>query len=105
MKCSSYFFNVISNKTRWKIINSLYDSEKCVKDICTNINEEQSKVSHNLKILFDCNFVFYKKKGTRKTYYLNKKTVVPLLDTMKKHMKEFCNKNCVIKRKGIIYDK
>ncbi len=97
MKCSSYFFNVVSNKTRWKIIQSLYQSKKCVKEICEDIKEEQSKVSHNLKILADCNFVFSKKEKTRKTYFLNKKTIVPLFKTVEKHMKDFCNNKCVCK--------
>ena len=88
MKCSSYFFNVISNKTRWKIISSLYEKEKIVNDICKDIKEEQSKVSHSLKILLDCNFVFYEKEDATKKYYLNKKTVKPLLDIVQKRMKE-----------------
>ncbi len=94
MKCTSYFFNVISNKTRWKIILSLYEKDRYVKEICEDVKEEQSKVSHNLKILYDCSFVFYKKKGTKKTYYLNKKTVKPLLDIVQKHMSAFCKKEC-----------
>lgn len=99
MKCSSYFFNVISNKTRWKIIESLYEKEKIVNDICKDIKEEQSKISHNLKILLDCNFVFYEKEGTKKKYYLNKKTMKPLLDIVQKHMKDFCKNECSCKNK------
>jgi ArsR family transcriptional regulator, lead/cadmium/zinc/bismuth-responsive transcriptional repressor len=102
MKCTSYFFNVISNKTRWKIVQSLYEKQKCVNDICKDIKEEQSKVSHNLKILLDCSFVFFEKKGTRKTYYLNKKTVKPLLDIVQKHMKEFCKNECACKKNKLM---
>ena len=98
MKCNSYFFEVMSNKTRWKIILSLYDKEKCVKEICEDTKEEQSKISHNLKILSTCKFVYSKKEGRTKTYYLNKKTMKPLLDIVQKHMHEFCKNKCICKK-------
>ena len=95
MNCKSYhFFNVISNETRWKIINSLYDSEKYVSDICKDINEEQSKVSHNLKILLECNVVFSQREGKFIKYSLNKKTIKPLVKILNSHMIEFCGGKC-----------
>ena len=98
MKCISYyFFNVISNKTRWNIISSLYSGEKCVSDICKEIKEEQSKVSHNLKILSECNFVFSKRSGKNIIYSLNKETIKPLFLIVEKHMKNYCKNNCKLK--------
>jgi ArsR family transcriptional regulator len=95
MNCKSYyFFNVISNETRWKIINSLYDSEKYVSDICKDINEEQSKVSHNLKILLECNVVFSQREGKFIKYSLNKKTIKPLIKILNTHMQDFCGGKC-----------
>ncbi len=101
MKCESYyFFTVISNKTRWKIIYSLYDKDKTVTDICNDINEEQSKVSHNLKILSECKIVFSKRKGKYIIYTLNKKTIKPLIKHIKKHREEFCKDACSLYDKG-----
>jgi DNA-binding transcriptional ArsR family regulator len=95
MKCISYyFFNVISNKTRWNIISSLYSGEKCVSDICKEITEEQSKVSHNLKILAGCNVVFSKRVGKKIIYRVNKKTLDPLFLIVEKHMKNNCKNGC-----------
>jgi len=95
MNCKSYkFFTVISNKTRWNIILSLYDSDKCVSDICKNIKEEQSKISHNLKLLQDCKVVSAKRKGKLMIYSLNKKTIKPLITLLEKHMSCFYNGNC-----------
>jgi len=95
MNCKSYyFFNVISNETRWKIINSLYKSEKYVSEICKDINEEQSKVSHNLKILLGCSVVFSEREGKFIKYSLNKKTIKPLVKILNNHMKDFCGGTC-----------
>jgi len=101
MKCKSYFlFNVLSNETRWKIINSLHESDKNVNDICKDIKEEQSKVSHNLKTLSNCNIVFSKRKGKFIKYSLNKKTIKPLIEIVNKHMITFCKGECNIKDKN-----
>ncbi|MDD4049784.1 MAG: metalloregulator ArsR/SmtB family transcription factor [Candidatus ainarchaeum sp.] len=95
MNCASYyFFTVISNETRWKIINSLYASDKFVTDICKDINEEQSKVSHNLKILLECNVVFSQRQGKYIKYSLNKKTIKPLIKILNDHMRDFCDGKC-----------
>lgn len=97
MNCASYhFFTVISNETRWKIINSLYASDTFVTDICNDINEEQSKVSHNLKILLECKVVFSERQGKFIKYSLNKKTIKPLIKILNEHMKEFCGGKCKI---------
>ncbi|MDD3177963.1 MAG: metalloregulator ArsR/SmtB family transcription factor [Candidatus ainarchaeum sp.] len=96
---SYHLFEVISNKTRWKIISTLYKSEKCVKEICKDIKEEQSKVSHNLKILSNCKIVFYKREGKYKTYSLNKKTIIPIIEITEKHIDNFCKKEgCKFKK-------
>lgn len=95
MKCKSYyFFTVISNKTRWKIITALYKKEKTVTEICKDIDEEQSKVSHSLKTMHNCKIVFSKKKGKNVIYSLNKKTITPLVKHLEKHVHEFCTGQC-----------
>ena len=81
MKCVSYnrFFEVIGNPTRLKIIDSLYRKAKCVTELCEDIHEEQSKVSHNLKILKNCHFVDIKQDGKMHIYSLNQKTIIPII--------------------------
>lgn len=96
MKCNSYylFFNTISNKTRMNIVDALMKGEKSVGDICEEIKEEQSKVSHNLKRLMDCNFITVKKEGKKRIYSLNQETVVPILKLVDKHVSKYCDKEC-----------
>lgn len=99
MKCESYhFFTVISNKTRWKIITSLYKTKKTVTEICNDVSEEQSKVSHNLKKMADCSVVFQERKGKYIYYSLNKKTITPLVKHIENHAKNFCKGVCKLKK-------
>ena len=96
MKCHSYnlFFEVFSNKTRMKIIEALASSEKSVSEICKLINEEQSKVSHNLRKLTECNFLDVRRKGKKRIYSLNKDTVVPIMRLVEKHVHKYCGEVC-----------
>ena len=96
MNCSSYdaFFETFSNKTRMKIIESLLKGSKSVNDICNYVNEEQSKVSHNLKRLMECNFLEVERKGKQRVYSLNQDTIVPLLKLVEEHVHKYCNKEC-----------
>ena len=68
-----------------------------VSEICTKLNQEQSKISHNLKCLADCHFLNVKKQGKQRIYSLNKKTIVPLIKLVKKHVTKYCCKECKIK--------
>lgn len=96
MNCISYnqFFEVIANKTRLKIIESLLESSRCVSELCVKINEEQSKISHNLKILMNCHFVKVKQNGKRRIYSINEQTIKPLMEIVKKHVVINCSHNC-----------
>ncbi len=99
MKCSSYnkFFEVISGKTRLRIIESLTGSDMCVGDICECTGEEQSKISHNLRILLECHVVNQRKEGKRRFYSLNEKTIVPIMRLVNEHVKSNCKKDCWVR--------
>ena len=99
MKCSSYnrFFEVMAGKTRLAIIESLTISDKCVGEICKDINEEQSKVSHNLRTLLDCHFVEQTIDGKKRIYSLNKKTISPIIKLVNQHVRSNCKENCHLK--------
>ncbi len=101
MKCASYnlFFDTFSNKTRMKIIEALIYGPKSVTEISNLIKEEQSKVSHSLKKLMECNFLDVERKGKKKIYSLNKDTVIPILNLVKKHVHKYCGETC--KKKSI----
>ncbi len=96
MKCKSYetFFETISNQTRLNILELLQKKPMSVTEICEKLDEEQSKISHNLKKLTDCHFLEVEQKGKQRIYSLNKDTIQPLMDLVGKHVEKHCDKAC-----------
>ena len=96
MKCKSYniFFETISNKTRLKVLELLQSKPMSVTEICEKLDEEQSKISHNLKKLADCHFLDVEQRGKQRIYSLNKDTIVPLMNLVSKHVEKYCTKPC-----------
>ncbi|MDD5649540.1 MAG: metalloregulator ArsR/SmtB family transcription factor [Candidatus Nanoarchaeia archaeon] len=96
MKFDSYnsFFMNFANKTKLNIILFLKEGSMSVNEIVKKTGMEQSKVSHNLTRLTKCNIVNVEQKGKQRIYSLNKKTVEPLLNLVKNHIKQNCPMNC-----------
>jgi len=86
------FFGTLANNNRLKIINLLRKGSKCVDEISKELNFNQTTVSHNLKRLLHCGFVFVEKKGKKRSYTLNKKTIKPLMNMIDNHMHGYCEK-------------
>ena len=96
MKCKAYnlFFETVSSKIRLRILELLKSKPMSVSEICKTLNEEQSKISHNLKNLADCNFLDIKRDGKRRIYSLNKDTILPLMKLVEKHVEKHCKDIC-----------
>ena len=96
MKCKSFnlFFETIANKTRMKIIQALFSKPLSVSEICTFTEEEQSKISHNLRVLKACHVINVRVKGKQRIYALNKETMAPLMELVERHVAKFCGKEC-----------
>jgi len=102
----SFFVN-FANKTKFHIIVCLQKKEMNVGEISKCIDEEQSKVSHNLQKMAACNIVDVKKNGKERIYSLNKKTVMPILKIVQKHVIEncdcvYCINKCPVKIKNAV---
>ncbi len=89
-KAYKLFFGTLANLNRIKIINTLRNNPKNVTEICNLTKFNQTTVSHNLKRLQNCGFVFSERKGKCIYYSLNKKTIKPLMEMIDKHMSGFC---------------
>ena len=86
------FFGTLGNQYRLEIIEALSKGEKNVTKICKKTKLNQSTVSHNLKRLEHCGFVFVKPNGKERIYKLNQETIKPLLSLMHQHMEKYCKR-------------
>jgi ArsR family transcriptional regulator, zinc-responsive transcriptional repressor len=97
MNSSAYnvFFKNLANPLKIKIILELRKSEMNVTDLSRVLSVEQSKVSHALILLKNCNIVRVSRKGKERIYFLNKDTIIPMLKLIDKHAQSFCDcKEC-----------
>lgn len=96
MKNNTYnnFFMNFSNRTKLAIILCLKEKPLSVNEIVERIGEEQSNTSHNLKQLTKCKILNVKQQGKKRIYSLNKKTALPLLELVEKHVGVNCAGNC-----------
>ena len=93
MKQNTYhvFFSKLSNPLRIDIVTALEESPKSVMELSEKLGVEQSKLSHALKELRECNIVIVERKGKQRIYSLSK-TIIPILKLIKCHSKGCCEK-------------
>ncbi len=97
MKTYHIFFSKLANPLKISILASLKNKGKSVQELAKDLKIEQSKLSHALASLRVCSIVNVAKKGKRRIYSLNKKTILPMLKLIDKHEKTFCKCCCVKK--------
>lgn len=83
------FLKALSNETRLLVLETLRAGPKCVREISEDLGFEQSRVSHSLKCLCNCGFVEVERKGKKRFYRINKETIVPLFETIDKHVAKY----------------
>ncbi len=88
----SHFFSTLSNPTRLAIVELLLKKPRNVTEISKALGQDQTMISHNLRMLSRCQFVFSEKKWRERVYSLNKESIEPLIDLMKNHAKGYCPK-------------
>ncbi len=88
------FFSNLANPLRIKIISALKNKSKSVNELIKELRVEQSKISHALGSLKECNIVSVETKGKHRIYSLNKKTIVPILKLIDQHARFHCKGKC-----------
>ncbi len=90
--CLTYhvFFRNLANPIRISIISALKEKQSSVGELSKKLKIEQSKLSHALSLLSQCNLVQSKQNGKQRIYSLNKKTILPMLNLIDKHKCEYC---------------
>lgn len=84
----SSFFKVLGDPTRNKIMFALDKSEMCVCDLAVLLNMTKSAISHQLKVLRDCNLVSFRKEGKLVYYFLADNHVRAVFETAIEHVTE-----------------
>ena len=84
------FFSTLANPTRLAILETLMDGPLNVTNIATILKQEQSMISHNLKLLEQCHFVASKKDGKEKFFTNNYETIEPLFELVATHASDNC---------------
>jgi ArsR family transcriptional regulator, zinc-responsive transcriptional repressor len=84
------FFKVLANPTRLAILEVLRDRPRSVTELARSLKQEQSMISHNLRPLEKCRFVFSERKEKQRIYSLNKETVEPLFRLFDYHAQKYC---------------
>jgi len=86
MKSNTYhiFFSKLANPLRIEIVTSLENGEKSVNELSEELHVEQSKLSHALRELKNCNIVKFEQNGKKRIYSLTK-TIIPILKLISCH--------------------
>lgn len=84
------FFSTLSNPTRLAILELLRSGPRNVTELSEALNQEQSMISHNLKPLEKCRFVFSERRKKERFYFLNKETMEKLFKTFSYHAEKYC---------------
>lgn len=84
------FFSVLANPTRLDILELLCEGPKSVTEIAEALKKEQSLISHNLKPLTRCRFVFVERRKKERLYHLNKESVEKIFKIFSYHAEKYC---------------
>ncbi len=79
-------FKALSDPTRVKIFNALFNGELCVCDLAEVINLSQSATSHQLRMLREINLVKFRREGKIVLYSLTDQHVETLFNVTLKHL-------------------
>jgi DNA-binding transcriptional ArsR family regulator len=79
-------FKALSDTTRLRIIVAILEKERCVHDLCKELDLEQSAVSHQLRVLRNKQLVRHRKEGRHVYYGLDDGHVRDLLETALEHV-------------------
>lgn len=80
----------LADETRFQILMTLKDGERCVCEIFKELGKEQSLISHHLNSLRKCGIVKHRREGKRIMYRLADPSVLELLTKIEELADAFC---------------
>ena len=84
------FFSTLANPTRLAILELLNNGPMNVSSLATELSQEQSMISHNLKLLERCHFIKSERRGKEKYVSLNNGLIDPLFSLVEGHIDAYC---------------
>jgi len=84
------FFATLANPTRLAILETLYSGPMNVSGLAETLDQEQSMISQNIKILESCSFIESERRGKEKFIFLNREIIEPLFMLVEKHYEVNC---------------
>ena len=86
----SLFFSTLSNPTRLAIVELLRKGPRNVTEISRVLRQDQTMISHNLRPLVRCGFVFVERRWKERVYSLNRETMENLFNLIASHAEKYC---------------
>ena len=80
------FYKALSDFSRFKIVYSLMDGEKCVSEIIEKVNMSQTAVSYQLKLLRQMSLVKYRRQGQNIFYSIDDEHVFDIIKLTFEHI-------------------
>ena len=81
-------FKLLGDPTRVRLVDALSHGERCVCDLASLVNQTESAVSHQLRLLRAARLVRVRRTGRHAYYALDDHHVVGLLHDTRKHVEE-----------------
>jgi DNA-binding transcriptional ArsR family regulator len=76
---------LLANELRWAILLALRDGDKTVGDLVTLLDVEQSRVSHQLKAMRECQLVRAQRRGKFVVYAIGDPHITGLMEDVIHH--------------------
>ena len=80
----------LGDETRFRVLLTLKNGERCVCEIIEQLGIEQSLISHHLQALRRCKLVKFRRDGKKKMYRLADPLILKLLSDVDRLSKKFC---------------
>jgi len=100
MKSAVGLFKALSDDTRLRILNLLFEGELCVCELMDALQMPQSRVSHQLSILKASGLVLDRREGKWMIYALKEREEGDLASSVLQILKEWKGKEILEKDRG-----
>jgi DNA-binding transcriptional ArsR family regulator len=91
------FFSTLANRTRLAIIDVLKEGPKSLSGVSEALEQEETIVAYNLKLLESSSLLRSEISGKEKLYSLNMEVFAPLSELLSFHTNKYCPslKRCI----------